>query len=331
MTETAVISGDSGRAIVIVHSRSFKPAAGEYLELAVQALAAGIDSDYPESLDSFAACTKYMAYYADLTYELLISHGGTYDEKLDISDLRNALHELKGLDRRKGFSMNRYDRLPGKSAVSEFAVSLLSPVLSAVGLEKPLVAGVTKDLGNYWEKGSDYSAAVLDRVRTTICGALDTNENVMLISHGTGAIVAYDALWQLSHDPDYCKPYDDAKIDVWLTLGGPLADMTVQRQLLGADRKGRERYPTNILAWHNVSAEDDYVSHDNRVANDYRAMLRQRQISAIRDYQVYNMTIRYGTSNPHNMLGYLIHPRVAKILNDWLTMTFGQPLPTSIL
>ena len=56
-------------------------------------------------------------------------------------------------------------------------------------------------------------------------------------------------------------------------------------------------------------------------------MLTQRQISSIRDYHIYNMAIRYGRSNPHNVLGYLVHPRVAKIVSDWLRLTDGRALP----
>jgi hypothetical protein len=67
------------------------------------------------------------------------------------------------------------------------------------------------------------------------------------------------------------------------------------------------------------------------VSDDYKAMLKQRQISSIRDYRIYNMAVRYGRSNPHNLIGYLVHPRIAKIVNDWLTHSFGQPGHRSVL
>jgi len=149
------------------------------------------------------------------------------------------------------------------------------------------------------------------------------------VTHGTGSIVAYDALWQLSHEPGYCEACNALKLDLWVTLGAPLGDGMVRKQLLGARERGRMHYPTNVLAWHNVSAEDDYMSHDNTVADDFKAMLSQRQISSIRDYRVYNMAIRYGKSNPHNVLGYLIHPRVTKIVADWLRLADGRALPLS--
>ncbi|MDH4108353.1 MAG: hypothetical protein OEW35_08560 [Gammaproteobacteria bacterium] len=331
MTKTVMISGESDRSILFVHGRSFKPSAGPYLEILAGAVAAGVEGDYPESLSALASVSKALAYYGDLTNEFLAAQGQAYDEQLDVSDMRNVLHELRALDRKKGFSVARYDKLPGKSAVSEFAASVLAPVLSAVGLEKPLVSTATKDLGEYWKRDSDLGIGMLRRVRDCICAALDADQRLLLVSHGTGSILTWDALWDLSHDPDYAPKYADAKIDVWVTLGSPLGDSMVRKQLRGADRKGRERYPTNVLAWHNVSAEDDYMSHDSTLSDDYKPMLKQRQISSIRDYRIYNMAVRYGRSNPHNVLGYLVHPRVAKIVNDWLTQSFGQPAHRSLL
>jgi hypothetical protein len=47
-------------------------------------------------------------------------------------------------------------------------------------------------------------------------------------------------------------------------------------------------------------------------------MLSLRLVSSIRDYRIYNLAVRYGRSNPHSSMGYLVHPRVAKIVADWL-------------
>jgi hypothetical protein len=85
------------------------------------------------------------------------------------------------------------------------------------------------------------------------------------------------------------------------------------------------------VSWHNVAAEDDYVCHDNTVADDFKPMLKQKQVSCIRDYCVYNLAVRYGKSNPHSSVGYLIHPRVARIVSDWLLQGHNEQIPKSIL
>ena len=47
-------------------------------------------------------------------------------------------------------------------------------------------------------------------------------------------------------------------------------------------------------------------------------MLNNRVIGDIRDHTIYNLAVRYGRSNPHSSLGYLIHPRTALLLAEWL-------------
>ena len=147
---------------------------------------------------------------------------------------------------------------------------------------------------------------------------MDRGKRIVLLSHGTGSVVAYDVLWQLTHDPRFNETYGSCKIENWITMGSPLGDRYLQHRLLGANEKSESRFPGNVIAWHNVSAEDDYLCHDNTLADDYRKMLKHRVVSAVNDYHVFNLAVRYGKSNPHSSIGYYIHPRVTKLLVDWL-------------
>ena len=45
---------------------------------------------------------------------------------------------------------------------------------------------------------------------------------------------------------------------------------------------------------------------------------QQRQVSAVHDYRIFNLAVRYGKSNPHSSVGYFIHPRTSKLVTDWL-------------
>lgn len=319
----------SQRTLLFVHGRDFKPAADDYMDLAMSALCAGVERDFPPVADRFHGLDKRLAYYADISAEFLASQGERYDELLDIGDLRNALIKLRAIDRKKNFGVARYDRLPGKTAMNEFAADVIAPVLGGLGFSKKLLAKVGKDLCEYWNEESDFARRVRERVRTALCAALDEDRQVLLVSHGTGCIVTYDVLWQLSHAPEYRDAYAGKKIDLWLTIGAPLGDSMVRRRLLGAKSKGVERFPVNVLSWHNVAAEDDFVSHDNTLADDFRAMLKQKQVSCICDYRIYNLAVRYGRSNPHCLLGYLIHPRTSQIVAEWLQQDEVVQMPTS--
>ena len=82
-------------------------------------------------------------------------------------------------------------------------------------------------------------------------------------------------------------------------------------------------YPYGALpAWsgaHNIAAEDDYACHDMTLADDFKSMMVQKRVSTVQDYRIFNLTVRYGKSNPHSSVGYYIHPRLSKILADWIS------------
>lgn len=312
------LSGPSNRSLLLIHGRDFKPNEDAYMDLTMAALRSGLERDYPDQLDAFDAVQKHIAWYGDLNAEILQARGKRYDEELDIGDRRNLLTKLREIKARKRFGIRQYDQLPGKSAVPEAVADIIAPVFGALGLCVTLLRLLCKDFAQYFDSKSDYAVKVRQRLRDRLCELLDSGNRIVLISHGTGSVIAYDVLWQLSHDPELKEQYSDKKIEVWMTLGSPLGDSSIQRRLLGAKEKRLAKFPENIISWHNVAAEDDYTCHDNTLADDFKAMLQQRMVSAVHDYVIFNLAVRYGKSNPHSSLGYFIHPRVSKILADWL-------------
>ncbi|MGI9220030.1 MAG: hypothetical protein ACR2QS_03225 [Woeseiaceae bacterium] len=286
-------------------------------DLCVAAMRAGVQRDYPEQVDLYDSVALEMAYYGDLTNEFLQDRGREYDDQVDMGDRTNAMTELRAIDARKKFGIRQYDCRPGKSAVPEFLANFIAPLCGVFGLTKMLVARLSPDFADYLVGESDYAKSTRDRVREKLCELLDRNDRVMLVSHGTGCVLVYDVLWQLSHDQRFAEKYGDKKIDTWVTLGAPLGDNCIRKYLKGATGEPVS-YPRNVVTWHNVSAEDDYVCHDNTLADDFKSMLEQQAVSAVQDYRVYNLAVRYGKSNPHSSIGYFIHPRMSKILVDWL-------------
>lgn len=317
MTETV---NSARRSILIVHGGAFKPPAEVYMDEASTALHEAVQRDYPDHVESFGEVGIELAYYGDLGNAYLRSKGRHYDEQLDIGDRRNALESLRKIPQRKKFGLQYYDKLRGKSAIPEAIADVASPLLGVLGLTTLLVSLVAKDFALYLRGSTDFTEQVRGRVRDKLIELLRRGDKVLLMSHGTGCAVAYDVLWQLSHDERFRDEFGATKIDVFMTLGSPISDNMVRRRLLGAGRRSTERFPTNIITWENISAEDDYMCHDKTVADDLKAMMREHVISSINDYRVYNHTMRYGKSNPHCSLGYFIHPRVAKIVVDWIEL-----------
>jgi len=314
----ARMSTNSNSSILLVHGRDFKPAEEDLMEVSLSALRAGVRRDYPDSVDALESVSKDMAYFGDLTNEYLESLGKRYDPALDLGDRKNALSSMKLIDARKRFGIRQYDCLPGKSALREFVADLCAPLLGSIGLTMPMLRCVSKDCAEYLAGESDYAERVRERVRTRLCEKMDRGDRILLITHGVGCVVAYDVLWELSHDPEFKEKYADCKVDNWVTLGAPLGDHHIRKHLKGAKEKIEGRFPTNVISWCNVAAEDDYTCHDNTLADDFKKMMDQRLVSAVHDYRIYNLAVRYGKSNPHSSVGYYIHPRISKIVIDWI-------------
>ena len=307
----------SSNSLLLVHGRDFKPPEDALKDLCAAALRAGVERDYPERLYAYDKISLNIAYYGDLNNEILSGLGRKYDPLVDVGDRNNALCTLRGIEARKKFGIRQYDCVPGKTAVPEFFANIISPLCGLFGLTNTLISKLSPDFAEYFDEESDYAGQVRERVIKELCDLLDRGDRIMLVSHGTGCVVAYDALWQLSHEERFTEKYGDAKIDTWVTLGAPLGDNCIRKRLLGAQGEPKS-YPNNVITWHNVSAEDDYVCHDNTLADDFKSMLDQRVVSTVLDYRVYNLAARYGKSNPHSSVGYFIHPRTSKIIVDWV-------------
>ena len=315
-------TGTAGqRSILVVHGRDFKPAEENLLDMVTAALRAGVERDYPDSLGTYDSIQKAIAYYGDLTNALLKGKGKHYDATLDLGDRSNALIALKSIEARKRIGIRQYDCLPGKSAVPEFIADVFAPILGICGMTLPLISSVSKDFREYLAGNSTYASQVRARVRGKLCEHLDRGDRLLLLTHGTGSVIAYDVLWQLSHDERFSGQYGARKVDAWVTMGSPLGDFHIRKHLLGHKQRGKHSYPTNVISWHNVSAEDDYTCHDHTLADDYSAMMKEHLVSAVTDYRIFNLAVRYGRSNPHSSVGYYIHPRTAKILCDWIQAT----------
>jgi len=305
------------RSLLLIHGRDFKPAAATYLKFAADAMRAGLERDFPECVECFDQVSIDLAWFGDLNAEVLQRAGKTYDEDLDVGDRRNALRALRDITPRKKFGIRAYDKLPGKSALPEFFMDVGAPLLGMMGFRMPVLGRIAKDFAAYLED-PDFAAAARKRLRDKLCELMGRGDRIMLVTHGTGSVIAYDVLWELSNDTETYAEYGQFKVDQWLTMGSPLGDRMVQKKLLGSSERDESKFPSNVISWHNLAAEDDYSCHDTTLADDFKKMMVQRRVSAVHDYLIFNLAVRYGKSNPHSSVGYYIHPRLAKILSDWL-------------
>ena len=305
-----------GKTLILIHGSGTKPARTALEDLWLEALGHGIATHHPEQVSAYQAAKIEFVFYGDVIDDIRSSDDQRGDARLDLADRRAALKELKALKRKHFITRSRYERLPGQSSIPEMLADVGLPLARALGASDAIITRVMPELSAYWR-----DPTVTDELRKRMDLALEHSigrgDEVAVVAHGLGSVVAYDSLWRLSRDttPPW---YDGEKLGLLLTLGSPLGDESVKHRLLGSGEKGAARYPGNVVRWLNLVAEDDYIAHDNTVANDFAGMLRHQLISRIEDHTMLNFTVRYGRSNPHSSLGYLLHPRTARVVADWL-------------
>lgn len=309
--------------IILVHGRNYKPAATKLKKSWIDALAHGIKRDHGEiALNEFNQAKKTMVYYGDLSNSFLSKHTGKRwtkkREASDIVDRKEALTALKQYQSNE-FTETNYNKIRDLIDVfKEAAANIFSGPLSLLGIGDDIVGMVAPDMEHYWNPDAQFGSDVRWRLSKPLERAIKADHDIMLIAHSLGGIVSYDVLWKFSHYGEY-QHIRNQKINTLLTVGCPLADENVKNRLKGATAKNEHRYPHNIGCWLNFAAEDDYISHDPTLQNDYRKMLKLGLTSSIIDKKIYNMAVRNDNSNPHHGAGYLIHPEISRAVTSWLS------------
>ena len=303
------------KRIIYVHGRGYKPNKDTLKDNWDEALIAGLQRDYNLStVQKFKSTKKEMAYYGDLTNIFLKKRRKLfiYDEKNDIIDRSECLNRLKSYSD-SDFQNSTYSNLPGKDSIKKIFAHLTSKPLYMLGLGNFVVGLVAPDMKHYWNPDDKFGSDVRWRLTEVLKDAFDKKDEILLISHSLGTIIAYDVLWKFSYYGEYRDIRED-KLHTWITMGSPLGNENAKKKLKGANATGVRKYPINISRWFNVAAEDDYLCHDQRLNNDFEKM----EITTKSDTINYNLAVRHSKSNPHHAVGYLITPEVVKIVANWL-------------
>ena len=308
---------------ILVHGRGFKPEKEVFERTWAEAIAHGLERDRgADARSRFESCVRDFVYYGEASNEFLSDRRGPYDREADIADRRRCLDALQQFEAREflgELGRENYENGPGQSNFAATLVNLAAGPMAWLGLGARAIAFKAPDLREYWNPDSDFASRVRWKLTEILEPALFAGDDILLVTHSLGALVAYDNLWKLSHYAEHRDVFETGhKLTRWITFGCPLGNPTVRKNLKGHRASGARRYPANIREWINVAAVGDYISHDRTVRDDYRAMLEHGLIESIEDQRIYNLAIRHGKSNPHHGVGYLIHPTVIEAIADWL-------------
>lgn len=322
--------------IIVIHGRHTKPAKAQHADLQMKALIQGL-----ERADTIKAAKVHsgeipvdFVYYGDVNNHLL-SEKRKIRETLsardpDFSDAPclphegyfDAIDELAGMSR---FTKTAYHKV--LKANKDFrwlddaarALSTLTAVASASRLNMSVIAKATEDMGAYLLTRK-VGSQIRQRLQHVLKPALLAGEDICLVSHSMGCMVSYDVLWKFSRMSEYAEVQTSGnRVNLWMTLGCPLGEAGVKRNLYDGDERDLDKHPENIIRdWVNVAAKDDFVAHDSTMKNDYRAMLSNGYLDTITDKKIYNCFAYKERSNPHKFYGYLAHDYVGKRITDWI-------------
>ena len=182
-------------------------------------------------------------------------------------------------------------------------------------IAQPAMRLTMLEANRYLENRDGVADSIRALVRNALEQAWHADEKVLLIAHSMGSVIAYDTLWELSHTAVESR----GEVDLFMTLGSPLATRFMRRSLRGAAARGRDRYPTNIRRWANFSAKGDVTALYPRLEPYFGEMVDWQLVAALDDYVDLENHFRGPIGlNVHESYGYLSNPYVARAIGDWL-------------
>ncbi len=169
-----------------------------------------------------------------------------------------------------------------------------------------------RDLRRYVRNQRGIAERIRHKVKSPLRDAARAGREILLIGHSMGSVIAYDALWQMSH-----RDGDNVRIGLLLTMGSPLGQPYIQQRIQGNGRDGATRFPDNVTQWKNVSAVGDLTAIDPELANDFSTMVGLDVLESLEDERIHTWYRLDGELNVHAEYGYLVHEATARIVSDW--------------
>ena len=259
-------------------------------------------TEHPESFRLVAWTYLFYGAHRDITVDmpgierLLVQTGPSAD---DLREIRSWAHLLK-----------RWSHVIGDT-------------WPAVGrlLARPATRRLMHEANRYLKNRDGIGETVRNVLRDELEAAWDAGASVLLIGHSLGSVIAYDTLWELSREPDPAR-----RVDLFVTMGSPLATHFVQRSFAGTHEQGAARYPRNIRRWVNCTARGDTTALQPRLAPQFGEMVELGLVESIEDIVGFDNYFRGLTGiNEHEAYGYLSQPLVGAVIGDWIECVARRP------
>lgn len=183
-------------------------------------------------------------------------------------------------------------------------------------ISKPRMRLTIAEAHRYLQDRRSVASEIRALLRETLLEAWSAGERVLLIGHSLGSVIAYDTLWEMSH-----VHRDAGHVDLFMTLGSPLGTRIILKGVRGADRRGRDRYPTNIIRWQNFSARGELTALHPELKPFFGKMVELGLLESLQDVTgFYNHFRGSDGLDVHMSYGYLINHAVSEPVARWLEL-----------
>lgn len=187
--------------------------------------------------------------------------------------------------------------------------------LNFTALNDLIIKNYFKDLDAYYSDKIDgkykpVKETMRERLKSVLIEHKD--DDIMLIAHSMGSIIAFDVLSLFE---------EEIQIDTFVTIGSPLG-LPVVKSKIAAELKLKNHKTSKLGApvsiknqWLNFSDLEDRVAFNYKLGDDFSENLNGIKVI---DFEVTNTYVTNGQHNPHKSYGYLRTPELAEKIYQFL-------------
>jgi len=255
-----------------------------------------------------------LIYWADLLYEKPL------DEKLKDKKHHLYLSEKyvpsKGANKIANHDLRKkildwYDKAADKIFLNE------DMTINYSFIPDTIIHNYFKDLEAYYSNNTITSKGIIilarDEIRNRVADVLKKyqNDDIFLIAHSMGSIIAFDIL-------KFSLP--KLKISTFATIGSPLGIPFVRskialEQKVALNDGDKLKTPRGVKIWYNFSDLEDVVAINYSLQDDFKE--NKSGVKAV-DFIVNNDYEIENEKNPHKSFGYLRTPEFSNALLEFM-------------
>jgi len=295
----------TARRIIFVPGMKPKPPPEIHAHELCRCLTAGLAWARPEAARTFTARSSCLT-LVPWTYRF---YGSYRDIALDRPGIDAILHEPEPSDE----DLAQIESIARKIRRWMHLLGDAMPRFSRI-IARPEMRLTMTEARRYLHDADGVATEIRAMLKAALRQAWEAGEDVLLIGHSLGSVIAYDTLWELSHEDR-----DAERVDLFLSLGSPLASRLIRENLRGVTRAGAERYPANIRRWKNFAARGELTALRPRLEPYFGEMVELGVLESLEDrIDLYNHFRGDIGLNVHKSYGYLVNDAVADTIGEWL-------------